>query len=162
MRPWAAGCPIPLCFGPLTGHTRHTLVTVTSRLIQVTLMEGASCIASNFYKFATLIISVLKFASLRAPRSVSDRLLIFGSGHDLTVCGFEPHTGLCAHSMEPAWDPVCLSTPPLLALSLKNKYFKKSFFHHSCGFCHFKILIRKSWKACEQLVHLRRLMVCIC
>ena len=25
----------------------------------------------------------------------------FGSGHDLTVCEFEPHIGLCADSLEP-------------------------------------------------------------
>ena len=25
----------------------------------------------------------------------------FGSGHDLTVCGFEPHVGLCADSSVP-------------------------------------------------------------
>ena len=25
----------------------------------------------------------------------------FGSGHDLVVCGFEPHVGLCADSSEP-------------------------------------------------------------
>ena len=30
--------------------------------------------------------------------------LDFGSGHDLTVCGFEPRTGLYADSAEPAWD----------------------------------------------------------
>ena len=46
----------------------------------------------------------------------------FGSGHDLTVCEFEPRVGLCADtwSLEPASDPVSpsLSAPPLLALSL--------------------------------------------
>ena len=45
----------------------------------------------------------------------------FGSGHDLTVCGFEPRVGLCAGSVEPAWDslspPLSLSALPLLALS---------------------------------------------
>ena len=33
----------------------------------------------------------------------------FGSGHDLTVRGIEPHVGLCADSMEPAWDSLSLS-----------------------------------------------------
>ena len=28
--------------------------------------------------------------------------LDFSSGHDVTVCGSEPHFGLCADSMEPA------------------------------------------------------------
>ena len=49
----------------------------------------------------------------------------FGPGHDLTVCGFKTHIGLCADSPEPAWDSLSpsLSAPPLLAhfcsLSLK-------------------------------------------
>ena len=41
------------------------------------------------------------------------------------VHGFEPHTGLCTDSVEPAWDFVSLSAPPVLmlslALSLKNR-----------------------------------------
>ena len=35
----------------------------------------------------------------------------FGSGCDLTVCGFEPHLGLCTGSVEPAWDSVSVSLP---------------------------------------------------
>ena len=48
------------------------------------------------------------------------RVLDFGSGHDLTVGGFEPHIRLSADSAEPAWDSLSpsLSAPPLLALSL--------------------------------------------
>ena len=44
----------------------------------------------------------------------------FGSGHDLTVCGFEPQVRLCADSVEPAWDSLFLplSAPTPLALSL--------------------------------------------
>ena len=45
----------------------------------------------------------------------------FGSGYDLTVCGFEPHVGLCTDSTEPASDSLSsplLSAPPLLSLSL--------------------------------------------
>ena len=44
----------------------------------------------------------------------------FGSGHDLMVHEFEPFIGLCADSVEPAWDSVSrsLSAPPLLMLSL--------------------------------------------
>ena len=53
----------------------------------------------------------------------------FGSGHDLTARGFEPHVQLCADSSEPgaASDSVSpfLSAPPLLmlclSLSLKNE-----------------------------------------
>ena len=47
----------------------------------------------------------------------------FGSGHDLTVCEFEPHIKLCADSMEPALDSLSPSLCPSTALSLsvKNK-----------------------------------------
>ena len=54
--------------------------------------------------------------------SVKHPALGFGSGQDLTVHGIEPHVGLCADSMELAWDslspPLSLSAPPLLVLSL--------------------------------------------
>ena len=52
--------------------------------------------------------------------------LDFGSGHDLTVCEFQPQVGLRADSMEPAWDPLSpsLSAPPLLMLSLSLKIYK--------------------------------------
>ena len=45
----------------------------------------------------------------------------FSSGHDLTVRGIECHVGLCADSVEPAWDslPPSVSAPPLLELSQK-------------------------------------------
>ena len=44
----------------------------------------------------------------------------FCSGHDLTVCEFEPHIGLCADSLESAWYFVSpsLFAPPLLTLCL--------------------------------------------
>ena len=46
--------------------------------------------------------------------------LDFGSGHDLTICGFGPLTRLCADSIESAWDYLSpsLCAPPLLVLSL--------------------------------------------
>ena len=51
----------------------------------------------------------------------------FGSGHDLTVSGFEPLIGLCTDSTEPAWDSLspslfattCADTLSRLSLSLK-------------------------------------------
>ena len=58
----------------------------------------------------------------------------FGSGHDLTVCGFEPHVRLCADSSEPgARFRFCVSLSlcpsPAHALSLSvskiNKNIKK-------------------------------------
>ena len=56
-------------------------------------------------------------------QSVKRLALNFCSGHDLTVCGFEPPIGLCAGSVGPAWDSLSpsLSVPPPLMLSLKNK-----------------------------------------
>ena len=36
--------------------------------------------------------------------SVKHLTLDFGSAHDLMVCEFEPHIGLCADNVEPAWD----------------------------------------------------------
>ena len=45
-----------------------------------------------------------------------------GSGHDLTVREFDPCIGLCAHSIESAWDSVSLafSAPPALTCSLSQ------------------------------------------
>ena len=52
----------------------------------------------------------------------------FSSGHDLTVCGFEPRVGLCADSSEPGACfgfcvslSLCSSPTHALSLSLKNK-----------------------------------------
>ena len=52
----------------------------------------------------------------------------FGSGHDPTVCEFEPHVGLHADSAEPARD--CFSLPlslcPSSPLKRNKMNFKKS------------------------------------
>ena len=40
--------------------------------------------------------------------------LDFGSGHDLMVSEFEPRFGLCADTVEPAWNSLSLSAPPML------------------------------------------------
>ena len=42
-------------------------------------------------------------------QSVKHLTLDLGSDHDLMVCEFEPHIGLCADGAEPAWDSVFLS-----------------------------------------------------
>ena len=56
-------------------------------------------------------------------QSVKHPTLDFGSGHDLTVREFEPDVGICADSVEPAWDSLSPSLPlcssPTCALSLK-------------------------------------------
>ena len=59
-------------------------------------------------------------------QSLRHLTLGFTTDHDLRVHGFEPHIGLPADSMEPAWDSLSpslsLSAPPLLvrALSLSK------------------------------------------
>ena len=51
----------------------------------------------------------------------------FGSGHDLTVCGFEPASGsvLTAQNLEPASDFVSFSLCPSPGLSLSLSLKKK-------------------------------------
>ena len=63
-------------------------------------------------------------------QSVEHPTLDFGSGHDLTVHGIEPHIKLCTGSMEPTWDSLSpsLFAPPLtlsLSLSLSLSLFLK-------------------------------------
>ena len=49
-------------------------------------------------------------------QSVERPILDLGSGRDLTVREFEPHIGLCADGVDPAWDSVSPSRfPSLLA-----------------------------------------------
>ena len=62
-------------------------------------------------------------------QSTEHLTLDFGSGHDLTVHGIEPRTGLCGDSVEPAWDslsPLSLTIPMLVHyLSKKSPLSKK-------------------------------------
>ena len=53
-------------------------------------------------------------------QSVKHPTLDFSSGHDLAVGEFEPHSGLCDDSAEPAWDYLSLPLPHSYALS-QNK-----------------------------------------
>ena len=62
--------------------------------------------------------------------SVKPVTLDFSSGHDLTVCGFKPHIGLCADRVEPASDSLSVSLPTR-TLCLKIKLQQKSFFSSS-------------------------------
>ena len=41
--------------------------------------------------------------------SVTHPTLGFCSAHDLMVCEFEPHVGLCTDGVETAWDSLSLS-----------------------------------------------------
>ena len=45
--------------------------------------------------------------------------LDFRSGHDLTVCESRPCVGLCADSVEPAWDSLSSTLSATRAFSLK-------------------------------------------
>ena len=54
---------------------------------------------------------------LRVAQVVKRPTLGFGSGHDITVCEFEPRIGLHTDSAEPAWDSLCLSLSVSLSLS---------------------------------------------
>ena len=47
---------------------------------------------------------------------VAQATLDFGPGHDVTACEIGPHAGLCADSMESAWDLLSVS----LCLSLSQ------------------------------------------
>ena len=59
-------------------------------------------------------------------QSLKRLTLDFGSGHDLTVRGFEAHVGLCTDSTESAWEslsPSLSACPPLMfSLSQINKH----------------------------------------
>ena len=59
-------------------------------------------------------------------QSVKHLTLDSGSGHDLTVCEFEPHIRLCVDSTEPTGDflSLSLSAPPRLSLPLSLKINK--------------------------------------
>ena len=64
----------------------------------------------------------------------------FSSGHDLTVHEFEPHVGLCADSVGPAWDslspflagPSLFTYLPTFSLSKINLKKKKSLTQIAC------------------------------
>ena len=65
---------------------------------------------------ATITESQLLYSKeIHVPRHLSGSVRYasdFGSGHDLTVHGFEPQIGIRADSAEPAWDSLSLSAPP--------------------------------------------------
>ena len=53
--------------------------------------------------------------------------LDFGSSHDVIVCEFESHVGLCADSVEPAWDSLSFPLSLPLCPSRMNKLIKNNF-----------------------------------
>lgn len=72
----------------------------------------------------------IKFESYYRGVWVAQRVkrptLDFGSGNDLVVCKIEPHVGVCADVMEPAWDSGSpfLFVPLSLSFSLNKKKFE--------------------------------------
>ena len=59
-----------------------------------------------------------------AAQLVKGPTLDFSSGHDLMVCGIEPHVRLCTDDTEPAWDSLSLPLPHSLACILSLKISK--------------------------------------
>ena len=54
-------------------------------------------------------------------QSVKGLTLGFGSGHDLMVYEFEPHTGFCVDSVETAWDSLSLPLSKYINKLKKNE-----------------------------------------
>ena len=88
-------------------------------------MKYLPCIEkAHFERGFAVGIRVCESGGAGMSQSVKRPTLGFSSGHDLTVCEFEPHTGLCAVSTESAWDslsPSPLSVCPPLSTSQKKK-----------------------------------------
>ena len=68
--------------------------------------------------FATLQLRFHSSQGTWEAPSVKRLTLDFGSGHDLTVHELESHVGLCADSVEPAWDSLSPSLRPSPVLVL--------------------------------------------
>ena len=84
--------------------------------------QAIRCTAKRHYYYQTILAQFAYFL-LISTRERSHRgtwvaqlvqrpTLGFSSGHDYTVHGIQPHTGLCGDSTEPAWDSLSLSLPP--------------------------------------------------
>ena len=78
------------------------------------LMEWKEIFANN------ILDKGLVSRATRVAQEVNCPTLDFSSGHDFMVHEFKPHIGLCADSVEPAWDllspSLSLSLPPSLTL----------------------------------------------
>ena len=74
-------------------------------------MQSASLFQKRLQDLDSVLCKIV-LGALGWPTQLSVPTLDFGSGHDLTVHGFEPRVGPCTDSVEPAWD--------ILSRSLKN------------------------------------------
>ena len=84
-----------------------TLAEISSHLIVLLRREGTRGLTLRYQKAEHRWGAWVAQSAERAT-------LDFGSGHDLVVRGIEPLIGLCADSVEPAWD----SLSPSLSLRL--------------------------------------------
>ena len=70
------------------------------------------------------VIKYMNYWGTWVVQSVEHPTLDFGTGHDLTVPGFEPQVGIYADGVEPAWDslslPLCLPLPCSLSLKINK------------------------------------------
>ena len=70
------------------------------------MMNTEDKCAMNYHTFilgnAKLLVKKHRFRGTWVAQSVEHLTLDFGSSHDLMVCEFKPHMGLCTGSMEPA------------------------------------------------------------
>ena len=80
----------------------------------------------NFTNFTPQINTFFKYPLRGAwvAQSVKRLTLDLSSGHNLMVRAFKPHIGLCADSMESAWDALSLSLCPSPACTCAFSLFQ--------------------------------------
>ena len=96
---------------PLHCHLKHPWAVARSSLLHP---------QKSTTELIDLIYLVYKGCGASGWLSRLSVQLDVGSDHDLTVCGFKPHTGLCTDWAEHTWDSLSppLSVPPLFMLTL--------------------------------------------
>ena len=67
------------------------------------------------------LLETVRFWGAWVAQPVKRLTLHLGSGGDLMVREIEPRVGLCADSLEPAWDSPSLSPSPLSLAFSQNK-----------------------------------------
>ena len=92
------------------------ILPVPSLLLYVKAVVGRVCVC--------VCVCVCACVRARWVAQLVKPELDLGSGHDLMACGFKPHIGLCANSLEPVWDSVSPSAPSPLALHIYQKQIK--------------------------------------
>ena len=85
--------------------------------LSVQLLISAQVLISGFWvqalcwapHWAWSLLKKIKNRGFWVAQTGKHPTLDCSSGHDLTVCGIEPHVGLCTGSTELAWDSPSLS-----------------------------------------------------